>query len=605
MQWYKINDDLYKRELGNIEQHNNTVEPFNRVFWSFLDNNNFFVWFKYGKEDNYHIIFIIYPSTYPEESPIIWIYKVDFKRNVFEDWYSYQWIETVASINSLDSGFHIENGIVCYCHDEDWDPNLGIEYLLRRTDEWFRDGRYIKENDGLVIPKYSEKFIICDVEPKKFSRNWGLFDYQEIHDETNLIKRFYYSKSQIGLALPETNEIISIINIPESLNQSEKELKKGIFVIDQFDFYKKYYRPSTLLTAILRNNFPCGPMGFWKLAKLENIDYPLPILILGPDGKPYLLIFEDYRKPEIATRSHYMGKIEPISTDNVIFSITKEKNKFKKLRNKKVALIGLGAIGSVITTELTRSGIYNLLLVDPDKLECKNIGRHDLTIKDVGKYKVEAIREKLLDINPDLKKDENIKVHKGLANELLRELKDYDLIICTIDKDNAKFGLNSLLTKQRKKILYVNAFYDSIAGFAYLSDKRQACYSCFSSFLDDMVAKKEMPDFAALAEDNSNYGCGEPTIPGGSIDTHTIALLGARVALDYLLDEREMDDNNYPYNFFLVGNKQLKLGEELFFNGMLDIKKYVVGFYRDCYVCGNNKASELNEEAKELTKVAE
>ena len=70
----------------------------------------------------------------------------------------------------------------------------------------------------------------------------------------------------------------------------------------------------------------------------------------------------------------------------------------------KVAVFGLGGVGSFVCEGLARSGIGNFVLVDFDKIDKSNINRQLIaTTKTVGKYKVDLMKERILEINPDAK----------------------------------------------------------------------------------------------------------------------------------------------------------------------------------------------------------
>lgn len=69
---------------------------------------------------------------------------------------------------------------------------------------------------------------------------------------------------------------------------------------------------------------------------------------------------------------------------------------------KKVIVFGVGGVGSWCAEMLVRSGIEHLTLVDSDKVSVTNINRQlPATTKTVGKVKVEVLKERLLEINPD------------------------------------------------------------------------------------------------------------------------------------------------------------------------------------------------------------
>lgn len=74
----------------------------------------------------------------------------------------------------------------------------------------------------------------------------------------------------------------------------------------------------------------------------------------------------------------------------------------EKLNNAKVAIFGLGGVGSFVCEGLARSGIGNFVLVDFDKVDESNINRQLIaTVKTIGKHKVDLMKERILEINPN------------------------------------------------------------------------------------------------------------------------------------------------------------------------------------------------------------
>lgn len=80
------------------------------------------------------------------------------------------------------------------------------------------------------------------------------------------------------------------------------------------------------------------------------------------------------------------------------------KEGIEKLKNAKVAIFGIGGVGSFVAEGLVRAGIENFILVDDDKVCLTNLNRQIIaTRKTIGKYKVDVMKERILDINPDAK----------------------------------------------------------------------------------------------------------------------------------------------------------------------------------------------------------
>lgn len=75
----------------------------------------------------------------------------------------------------------------------------------------------------------------------------------------------------------------------------------------------------------------------------------------------------------------------------------------EKLNRCRVAVVGLGGVGSFALEALVRAGVGSLVLADHDRLEPSNLNRQLLALHStVGRLKVDAARERILDINPNL-----------------------------------------------------------------------------------------------------------------------------------------------------------------------------------------------------------
>lgn len=78
------------------------------------------------------------------------------------------------------------------------------------------------------------------------------------------------------------------------------------------------------------------------------------------------------------------------------------KENIEKLHNSKVAVFGIGGVGSYVVEGLARAGIGHFILVDKDIVDETNINRQIIaTTKTVGRIKVEVAKQRILDINPN------------------------------------------------------------------------------------------------------------------------------------------------------------------------------------------------------------
>ncbi len=75
-----------------------------------------------------------------------------------------------------------------------------------------------------------------------------------------------------------------------------------------------------------------------------------------------------------------------------------------RLKDKTVAVFAVGGVGGYAVEAMVRSGIGNFVLVDDDKVCLTNLNRQIIaTRKTVGKYKIDVMKERILEINPDAK----------------------------------------------------------------------------------------------------------------------------------------------------------------------------------------------------------
>lgn len=85
------------------------------------------------------------------------------------------------------------------------------------------------------------------------------------------------------------------------------------------------------------------------------------------------------------------------------------KEAMEKLAGARVAVFGIGGVGGYVCEALVRSGIQKFDLVDDDKVCLTNLNRQIIaTRKTVGQYKVDVMRDRILEINPDAE----VMIHK-------------------------------------------------------------------------------------------------------------------------------------------------------------------------------------------------
>lgn len=113
----------------------------------------------------------------------------------------------------------------------------------------------------------------------------------------------------------------------------------------------------------------------------------------------------------------------------------------KKLKNSRVAVFGLGGVGSYAAEALARAGVGELLLVDKDRVEESNINRQLVALySTIGKEKTEIMKARIRDISPDCKAEARTVFYLP-ETEGQFDLNKYDYLIDAIDNVTAKISL--------------------------------------------------------------------------------------------------------------------------------------------------------------------
>ena len=151
----------------------------------------------------------------------------------------------------------------------------------------------------------------------------------------------------------------------------------------------------------------------------------------------------------------------------------------KKIITSKVLVVGAGGLGCPVIDYLSRAGVGNIGVVDNDKVNISNIHRQSLySSKDIGKFKVNVVKQKIKLINPQVKiKTFKVRIEKKNIEKIF---KNYHFIIDGSDNFKTKFLLNKYSLKYNK-ILIVGAI-SKMDGHIFTFDfknKTDPCLKCF------------------------------------------------------------------------------------------------------------------------------
>lgn len=148
------------------------------------------------------------------------------------------------------------------------------------------------------------------------------------------------------------------------------------------------------------------------------------------------------------------------------------------LANKRAFIIGLGSFGGTIAVELAKAAVGEFAIMDFDRLETHNVVRHACSLKDVGRYKTDAVEELILGKNPYAHVDKlclNV-MDDPAATE--REIDRADIVLVATDNNASRFLINDLLVKHRKVGIYGRANTRAEGGDVFVQRPDGPCYAC-------------------------------------------------------------------------------------------------------------------------------
>lgn len=125
----------------------------------------------------------------------------------------------------------------------------------------------------------------------------------------------------------------------------------------------------------------------------------------------------------------------------------------KKIKNSKIAILGVGGVGGYVVEMFTRLGVENLTLVDFDKVDISNFNRQLIaTSETINLFKTEAFEKRIKSINKNCNvKVKNVKISKENIDEILTE--KYDYVIDAIDDLKAKVEVAKFCKENNLKLI--------------------------------------------------------------------------------------------------------------------------------------------------------
>lgn len=212
----------------------------------------------------------------------------------------------------------------------------------------------------------------------------------------------------------------------------------------------------------------------------------------------------------------------------------------KSFRNAKVAVFGLGSIGSQVAELLAKGGVDGLLLIDADKLEAGNVMRHTIGLEGVGQSKATAVRERLRRFRIDGSFEIPACASDGVCrvetcmNQLSSALGGYGVLIdCTANEIVQDYLMREAI-KVGSHYCRVQSYQGGSIGEVIIADPTGPCAACIEEKADTnpVYAMSGLPkQEIAISE-----GCASVTQPASAADLSVICGVAVAGMLDLLLE---------------------------------------------------------------------
>lgn len=222
-----------------------------------------------------------------------------------------------------------------------------------------------------------------------------------------------------------------------------------------------------------------------------------------------------------------------VPTSSDLFSRSRGLLETDALSRRTVGMVGVGSGGSAVAVELARAGVGRFVLLDPDRLELANLSRHLCGLSDLGRTKVAAVRDLLLDRNPHLTVDAQPLDVLADSARAMDALADVDLLVGATDDPRSRGWINRLALRTGRTAIFGRALTRAYGGDVLrVRPTEGPCVACvYGAGLD---REEEISSLAQAASAPAYVGPEDRAAlvqPGLSADVAPIANMIVRLAL--------------------------------------------------------------------------
>ena len=231
----------------------------------------------------------------------------------------------------------------------------------------------------------------------------------------------------------------------------------------------------------------------------------------------------------------YMNLVEIDSVNN-LFSRNIGLFESKEMLEKYAVMVGCGSVGSFVALELAKAGVGKFILLDGDVMKFHNLCRHQLGVKYLARYKVDGLKEAILNINPYAE----VITYRGYLQDAPVDLFNLDsngIVISSADNRKGSADANELAVLLGVPFVAIGCWQRAAAGEVfYWHEGLPTYYKAFDGLISDERPETNAQYFGSDTEKNAIH-----FEPGTSIDIAYVTIIGIKICMDLI----NLNSSNY------------------------------------------------------------
>ena len=223
----------------------------------------------------------------------------------------------------------------------------------------------------------------------------------------------------------------------------------------------------------------------------------------------------------------------------------------QETRRATAAVVGVGSVGSAAAMALSSYEVGNLVLIDHDRLMPHNVARHQCGPKDIGRFKVDAVRDLVQAAYPNTSA-KALRLDVITDADLIRPvLDDVDVVVCCADGVAARQTTSHLCSQARRAAVFACVFENGAFGEIVRVPQRDdvGCLQCLRQSLEASGTLDPEPGI------DLEYGTGTSHRPMTAIagDLALVGSMAAKAAVSTVLERIGYRDQRWTGDHLVVG----------------------------------------------------